>query len=77
MSYVVSNLNSVMDQIPLWSMGNKLIIQPATTEANFEENSFYWPYPILVLLKLLHPLPGVTIDNDLSWSVPFEKVKKS
>ena len=31
--HVVSNLNSVMDQISLWSMGDKLNIQPATTEA--------------------------------------------
>ena len=31
--YVISNLNSVMDQISLWSMRNKLIIHPANTEA--------------------------------------------
>ena len=34
--HVVSNLNSVMDQISLWSMGNKLklkLSQPANTEA--------------------------------------------
>ena len=82
--HVISNLNSVMEQISLWSMNNKLIIHPAKTEAIIlKKTPFVGPLlPILFCSGFVNIVTSttcldVTIDNKLSWSVHIEKVKNS
>ena len=44
--HVTSNLNSVMEQITLWSMNDKLIFHPAKTEATIlKKTPFVGPFP--------------------------------
>lgn len=74
--HVVSILNSVMDQISLWSMRNKLIIHPAKTEAIILRITPFigpiQPIPFdsgFVKIVTLATYLGVTIDNDFPWSI--------
>ncbi|PFX28286.1 RNA-directed DNA polymerase from mobile element jockey [Stylophora pistillata] len=81
---VVSKLNSIMDQISLWSVKNKLTIHPSKSEAMIIRKSpFIGPLcPVrygsaFVNFVTSTTCLGVTIDNKLSWSAHIEKVNKN
>ena len=82
--HVICSMNSVMDQISLWSMRNKLTIHIAKTDAMILRKSpFIGPiqprcfgsgfFKTITFTTCL----GVTIDNNLSWSIYMEKVKNN